>query len=274
MDMKTESIMAQSQASKPDYGLDAPGVVRNLFLCAAAGLLVWASVKIGLWSGIVSIPISNDTLNIEFTGMGLGFGIGLSFTGFWMIWDSKIGKLRGREELLGKLQWSGNEQVLDLGCGRGLLLIGAAKRLTTGKATGIDIWQTEDLSGNSQDATMKNIQLEGVVDRTEIKTADMRELPFADGTMDVVVSRAAIHNLYSKADRARAIKEVIRVLKPGGRALIEDIRHGNEYATVFSEHGCSNIQRLGSAIIAFFAMLVTAGSLRPTTLLVTKSISA
>jgi len=38
--------------------------------------------------------------------------------------------------------------VLDVGCGRGLLLIGAARRLTTGKAVGVDIWQAEDRVGN------------------------------------------------------------------------------------------------------------------------------
>jgi cyclopropane fatty-acyl-phospholipid synthase-like methyltransferase len=42
----------------------------------------------------------------------------------------------------------GDETVLDVGYGRGLHLIGAAKRLTTGKAPGVDIWQAEDLSGN------------------------------------------------------------------------------------------------------------------------------
>jgi cyclopropane fatty-acyl-phospholipid synthase-like methyltransferase len=65
-----------------------------------------------------------------------------------MIWDSKVGKLWARDRLLDGLELRGDETVLDVGCGRGLLLIGAAKRLTTGKAPGVDIWQAEDLSGN------------------------------------------------------------------------------------------------------------------------------
>jgi cyclopropane fatty-acyl-phospholipid synthase-like methyltransferase len=44
--------------------------------------------------------------------------------------------------------WKGDEAVRDVGCGHGLMLVGAARRLTTGKATGIDIWQAEDLTGN------------------------------------------------------------------------------------------------------------------------------
>ena len=53
-----------------------------------------------------------------------------------MLWSSKIGKLRARDELIGAIPWRGDEQVLDVGCGRGLLLIAAAKRLTSGKAIG------------------------------------------------------------------------------------------------------------------------------------------
>ena len=48
------------------------------------------------------------------------------------------GKFRHRERLLAKVNWRGDEQVLDVGTGRGLLLIGVAKRLTTGHATGIE----------------------------------------------------------------------------------------------------------------------------------------
>jgi cyclopropane fatty-acyl-phospholipid synthase-like methyltransferase len=73
--------------------------------------------------------------------------------------------------------------VLDVGCGRGLLLIGAAKRLTTGKAVGVDIWQTEDLSGNRPEATLENARLERVAERVGVKDGDARRLPFADGTL-------------------------------------------------------------------------------------------
>ena len=45
------------------------------------------------------------------------------------------------------IRWhlTGDEKVLDVGCGRGLLLIGAAKRLKSGKATGIDVWDASVL---------------------------------------------------------------------------------------------------------------------------------
>jgi arsenite methyltransferase len=219
----------------PDYGIDAPGVVRNLFLAGGLGWLIWGSVVIGFWSGQLVIPVPGIRLVFPLAGMGFGCGIGFTLMGIWMIWESKVGKVRNRERLLQRIEWTGQEQVLDVGCGRGLMLIGAAMRLTAGKATGIDIWQSEDLSGNRAEATLENARHAGVADRVELQTVDMRKMPFASDTFDVVVSRAAIHNLYKARDRAQAIAEIARVLKPGGQALIEDIRHHQQYTAVFSE---------------------------------------
>jgi arsenite methyltransferase len=260
-----------SRSERPDYGIDAPGVVRNLLLVGAIGWLVWGTATLGLWSGQLVIPAPGIRLIFHPTGVGLGCGIGFTLMGVWMVWDSKIGKLRSRERLLRRITWTGKERVLDVGCGRGLMLVGAAKRLTTGMATGIDIWQTEDLSGNRPEATLENARREGVSDRIEVRTGDMRQIPFADNTFDVVVSRAAIHNLYETGDRAQAISEIARVLKPGGQALIEDIRHHQEYAAVFIKHGCADVRRVGSRVVYILLMLITFGSLRPATLIVRKS---
>jgi arsenite methyltransferase len=69
---------------------------------------------------------------------------------------------------------------LDVGCGRGLMLVGAGKWLTSGKAIGIDLWQQQDQANNSSSATLSNAAIEGVADRIEVKTADMCELPFPE----------------------------------------------------------------------------------------------
>ena len=71
---------------------------------------------------------------------------------------------------------------------------------------------------------------EGVADRVELQTADMRKLPFEDGSFDVVVSSLAIHNVPGAGERAKALREAARVLKKGGRLMIADIRHTSDYA--------------------------------------------
>jgi arsenite methyltransferase len=70
----------------------------------------------------------------------------------------------------------------------------------------------------------------------------MRGLPFPDAAFDVVVSKAAIHNLYAPAERAKAIGEIARVLEPNGLALIDDIRHHCEYVATFAAHGCADVR--------------------------------
>ena len=136
----------------------------------------------------LALPNKVPKLILVLTGMGFTSGIGCSLMGLWMLWNSRIGKVRRRERLLQRIAWTGRERVLDVGCGRGLMLIGAAKRLNTGKATGIDIWQSEDLSGNRPEAAMENARREGVADRIEVQTAEMRQMPFPANTFDVVVS--------------------------------------------------------------------------------------
>jgi SAM-dependent methyltransferase len=258
--------MAAVSAGRPDYGVDAPGVIRNLLLVAFTGLLTWATARAGWWSG----SIGNAHVTIHVAQSVLWPGSACAITAVWMLWHSKVGKVRGREALLDQLTWTGAERVLDIGCGRGLMLIGAARRVARGTATGIDIWQEEDLSGNHPDATRQNAIREGVADRVTVQTADMRALPFADGSFDVVLSSAAIHNLYEAHDRLKAINEIARVLKPGGQLLIDDIRHCSEYAKGLRQAHCT-VRRTDARIISLLTTLWTFGSLRPGTLLATKS---
>src|SRR5437016_14643632 len=106
--------VTSSRSERPDYGIDAPGVVRNLFLVGALGWLVWGTATLGLWSGQLVIPLPGTRLIFSLTGMGLGCGIGLTLMGVWMVWDSKIGKVRSRERLLRRITWTGKERVLDV----------------------------------------------------------------------------------------------------------------------------------------------------------------
>ena len=158
-------------------------------------------------------------------------------------YTTRRGKFQVWNAILDGLRLRGDERVLDMGCGRGAVLTAVAARLTSGRATGIDLWSTHDQSGNARDVTLRNASLEGVAGRIEIETGDMRALPFPDGAFDLVVSSLAIHNIRSNGDRAKAIAEAWRVLKPGGRLAIADIRATALYARALQDLGATGVER-------------------------------
>ncbi len=176
-------------------------------------------------------------------------GVAMLLAALVMYWGSRSGKLRLRDRLLDAIPWRGNETVLDVGCGRGLMLVGAAKRAHQGKVVGIDVWSGYDLSGNSLERTLENAKIERVAARVEIRDGDAREIPFPDGTFEVVVSSWAIHNISVATGRDKAIREMIRVLKPGGWIGILDIEDTHEYAEALTRHGMRDVSRIGPSFI-------------------------
>ena len=127
------------------------------------------------------------------------------------------------------------------------MLVAAAKRLPMGKAVGIDLWHSEDQADNRPDAPLSNARLEGVADRVEVQTADMRQLPFPDGSFDAVLSHWAVHNLRDAEQRSQALAEMARVLKPGGYIVLADVEHHAEYAVRLGSLGLSDIRHVGTS---------------------------
>jgi hypothetical protein len=80
----------------------------------------------------------------------------------------------------------GDERVLDMSCGRSAVLIAVARRLTSGRVIGIDLWSTRDQSGNASDVTRRDASLEGVLDRVEIETGDIRAPALYARTLDAL----------------------------------------------------------------------------------------
>jgi arsenite methyltransferase len=158
------------------------------------------------------------------------------------LWYSKVGKLRERARFLDAARLNGGETVLDVGCGRGLLLVEAARRLPNGRAVGIDIWSPVDQSRNEPAAPVENARLEDV-GAVAVSTADARDLPFADRSIDAVVSQFAIHNIRSVDGRRRAIQEIDRVVRPGGRIVVLDLARTDEYATQLRDAGWIEVTR-------------------------------
>jgi len=215
-----------------DYGYDAPYA---LLAFAALGAASLVSAIASWWNerGPVAVLASYGAF---FLANAVSF-----------LYTTRRGKFQVWDEILDELHLDGDERVLDMGCGRGAILIAVARRLGAGQVIGIDLWRAHDQSGNSRNAAMRNASLEGVEDRIEIETGDMRALPFADVSFDVVVSSLAIHNIRPNSGRAQAVAEAWRVLKPGGRLAIADIRATAQYARTLSKLGSTTLtsRRLG-----------------------------
>ena len=207
---------------KARYGIDAPPVLFGLvsaavFLVAAtvvtAVLAGWAAI----WPGLIAAYfVASASLYLHTTTRGK-----------FAVW----------QRILDGLALRGDERALDLGCGRGAVLIAVAGRLPSGHATGADLWRSVDQSGNSPDVTASNAAAAGV--RVSLDTADMTSLPYPDESFDLVVSSMAIHNIHPAAGRLTAVDEALRVLRPGGRLVIADISATKAYAAHLDTAGIS-----------------------------------
>jgi SAM-dependent methyltransferase len=202
--------MRRPPRQQVDYGLDAPGVM----LWNAVGALAYLALGIFfLLTGSKLRPL------LCFFGGGL---IWLA-SPVLMLLSSRVGKLRQRDVILRQIGLRGNEEVLDVGTGHGLMLIGAAKLVPQGRAVGVDIWQQGDQGDNSRANTLRNVELEGVSANCTVEDGDARQLPFADASFDIVLANFALHNIPGAAGKQQACREIARVLKPGGRVFDYDM---------------------------------------------------
>jgi ubiquinone/menaquinone biosynthesis C-methylase UbiE len=101
----------------------------------------------------------------------------------------------------------GDESLLDVGCGNGRV-----SRVLRTRVAGVDAIDVE-ASAEWQDEPGLSFQV-----------ADGEQLPFEDGSFDLVHSKDSLHHM---ADPARALAEYRRVLRPGGTALIVEANRYN-----------------------------------------------
>lgn len=220
---------------RADYGYDAPltGLLPN-----AAGGLALAALSAYHYRRGRRVLASAELLG----------SVLLLFTAAVYVHATRRGKFHVWTELLEELQLRGNEQVLDMGCGRGAVMAMVARLVPRGHVVGLDLWRTEDQSGNNPEATRRNLIAEGVAERCELKTGDMLAMPFEDNTFDLVLSCLAIHNiderdLRNHGHRLQAVSEAARVLKPGGRLLITDLLWASRYAEHLRQLGMHNVEQ-------------------------------
>src|SRR6478609_1958487 len=123
-----------------DYGFDAP-YVPAIFIGIGVVLLVIGLLVLLLWQ----VPVWGVIC--------LLYCVYMLLSAASYIYTTRRGKFQVWSELLRELKLKGDEEILDLGCGRGAVLLMAAKFLHEGKGHGVDIWRTVDQSGNASSTT-------------------------------------------------------------------------------------------------------------------------
>jgi SAM-dependent methyltransferase len=115
---------------------------------------------------------------------------------------------------------SGQGRVLDLGAGSGRSTVMVLQARPQARVTALDIFGAEyGISGNSPERLLANARAAGAADRIEVRTGDMREMPFEAASYDGAVSVAAIDHL-NRDGVTRTLAELRRVLRPGGDFLL------------------------------------------------------
>lgn len=198
-----------------------------------------------IWLGLASVAFAVWTVLSVVFGSGAWWLLPFAYAVFFalntasFLYTTRRGKLQVWRELLGAAGLTGQGRLVDLGCGRGAVLVTAAQVLPEGRPLGVDLWRSVDQSGNDPARTLANAAAEGV--DVDLITGDLRALPVRAASADLVVSSLAIHNIPDADDRLAALREATRILRPGGRLIIVDFRHTKRYAEALTELGLNDV---------------------------------
>jgi arsenite methyltransferase len=214
---------------RANYGVDSP---KMLVVLGVVG------VGFAVWAVVVAVT------------QGVSFALGpfvaailvLAAAGY-MVRSSRVVKPAIWAAHLDGLALKGKERALDVGCGRGLVTVALADRLPRGSVVGVDIWRASDQTGNTRANAEANLELEGVADRVELVDASMDDLPFGDAEFDVVTASLSLHCLPLAKARGKAMNELMRVTKPGGRVVILDTARTFEYEAWLNDGGWADVVR-------------------------------
>jgi SAM-dependent methyltransferase len=259
-----------NEKRKLDYGIDAPGIRMGMFLISIVGLILICFTILASSTWFTDLPI------VRFVFYILGFTLtsyGM-YMASYMTYSSRIGKLKTRDFLLSEvgkyLNWNDISQTLDVGCGKGLLMIGSAKKLKSGFSIGIDIWNSNDQSENHESSTLQNADMEGVGEKIKLLTADARILPFDNEAIDLVMSHWVIHNIEADNEQLQSLNEMYRVLKRGGAILIADIQNVKNYCTHLEAMGTKTVYYNDGGIEAKLMSILSGGTYVPQSMICIK----
>ena len=152
-----------------------------------------------------------------------------------MVWLLLHGNERAfRERLLDLAHVAPDQSVLDIGCGTGSLAIAASRRVgASGVVHGIDA-ASEMIERARHKAAKAHVN-------ATFTHAGVEEMPFPDNQFDVVLASLMFHHI-RRAVREQCAREMHRVLKPGGKALVVEFgRNGKSLIERLHKHGALEI---------------------------------
>lgn len=197
------------------------------------------------WMGVLGliglgIAVAGGFLNPPSSVVLMIAGLSLALVGFYtaasyvvlynlVLREKSIKKIARKSAKL--LRIKGDEKILDVGCGTGRASINLAKQLTTGKVVGIDIFK--GVSGTSPARAYENAEIEGVAGNVEFRHGNVLHIPFKDNTFDIVNASSVLHEIHGDKNRQKAMEEIYRVLRPGGKFItVEILRKPKLFAIV------------------------------------------
>jgi ubiquinone/menaquinone biosynthesis C-methylase UbiE len=113
------------------------------------------------------------------------------------------------------------KEYLDVGCGTGRTTMKIAKILPiSAHLTGIDIFNTNAISGNALQTVQNNARIEGVANKTTFQVGSATNIPFEDNKFDVINESFVLREIHKSNCKKKAINEIYRVLKPNGYLFV------------------------------------------------------
>jgi SAM-dependent methyltransferase len=123
------------------------------------------------------------------------------------------GGRKATEQLLDQAELSAGHEVLDIGCGVGTTAAEIVRRFGSRVVAA-------DISVDMRERAIARVRAEDLGSRVSVEAADICQLPYADGCFDRVVAEAVTMFV----DRDRAIRELVRVCRPGGLVLATEFQ--------------------------------------------------
>ncbi|MGB7572751.1 MAG: class I SAM-dependent methyltransferase [Thermodesulfobacteriota bacterium] len=198
--------MNGSMGGKPDYGN-------------------WVAKKFIYIPGVASLVFFGLALLVPYLVIpaGLFFLVSIYFAYARYRFSPQGGNVEDqvRELVLAHLDWNGEGQALDIGCGNAALTIKLAHKHARARVIGIDYWGSK--WEYSKSICERNAKIEGVNERVTFQKASASALPFEDEYFDAVVSNLVFHEVRDVADKRAVIREALRMVKKGGKFAFQDL---------------------------------------------------